>query len=176
MEDCPHRFCSAELQLPSLEIFTHGCHVLGQHPFHCLPVSTACMIAQSSAYAYFLETVVGWSEMYCRCWREGAPRRIPVGGRFRGVVTCFVCRYRWYEEDDQCLHVALSVTVFLKCQPNLSLREQPLLPVLDVFSVDWVRPFQGAAASLLPRMTEDPAFCSWTLRGRLQTRSALLSS
>jgi len=26
----------------------------------------------------------------------------------------------------------------LKCQPILSLREQPLLPVLDVFSVGWV--------------------------------------
>jgi len=38
---------------------------------------------------------------------------------------------------------------FLKCLPNLSLGEHPLLPVLDVFGSGWVvkRPFQGAAAS-----------------------------
>jgi len=28
---------------------------------------------------------------------------------------------------------------FLKCSLNLLLREQPLLPVLDVFGADWVR-------------------------------------
>jgi len=28
---------------------------------------SACMVARSSAYAYSLETVVGRSEMYCRC-------------------------------------------------------------------------------------------------------------
>ena len=39
MEGCQHRFCDAELYLPSLEVFTYSCHVLGQHPFHCVPVS-----------------------------------------------------------------------------------------------------------------------------------------
>jgi len=39
---------------------------------------------------------------------------------------------------DRRFDVALPVTVFLKCQPNLSLREQPLLPMLDVFGADWV--------------------------------------
>jgi len=34
--------------------------------------------------------------------------------------------------------VVIPVTVFSKCQPNLSLREQPLPPVL-VFGADWVR-------------------------------------
>jgi len=55
---------------------------------------------------------------------------------------------------------------FLQCLPNLSLREEPLLPVLDVFGAGWVwkRPFQGAATSLLPKMTEDPTYCSWTPR------------
>jgi len=31
-------------------------------------------------------------------------------------------------EDEMCLHVAFPVTVFLKCQPNLSLWEQPSWP------------------------------------------------
>jgi len=67
---------------------------------------------------------------------------------------------------------------FLKCLPNLSLGEHPLLPVLDVFGSGWVvkRPFQGAAASQLPKITEDAAYCSWTPRGSLQTRLALSSS
>jgi len=39
LEICRHRLCSAELQLPSLEVFTYRCHVLAQHPFHYLPVS-----------------------------------------------------------------------------------------------------------------------------------------
>jgi len=49
---------------------------------------------------------------------------------------------------------------------NLSIREQQLLPVLGVFGAGWVgtRPFTGATASLLPKMTEDPAYCSWTPR------------
>ena len=37
---------------------------------------SACMIARSWAYAYFLETVIGKSEVK-KCWK-GAPRRIPV--------------------------------------------------------------------------------------------------
>jgi len=44
-----------------------------------------------------------------------------------------------------------------KCQPNLSLQEQLLLFVLDVFGMGWViiRPSQGAAAEMLPKMTHD---------------------
>ena len=56
---------------------------------------SACMIARSSTYAYFLEKVVGKSELYCRCWREDAPGQIPVGRRSWGVVTCSFCRFRW---------------------------------------------------------------------------------
>jgi len=50
----------------------------------------------------------------------------------------------------------------LNILPNLSVREQPLLPVLDVFSAGWVeiRPSQGAAAEMLPKMTQDPASSS----------------
>ena len=47
-----------------------------------------------------------------------------------------------------------SCTTFAtKCQPNLSIREQPLLPSLDVFGMGWVmkRPSQSAAAEMLPR-------------------------
>jgi len=49
-----------------------------------------------------------------------------------------------------------------KCLLNLSLREQPLLPVLDVFSVGSVgiHPSHGAAAELLPEMTHGPAYSS----------------
>jgi len=53
-----------------------------------------------------------------------------------------------------------------------------LHPVLDVFSVRWVikRPSQGVAAEMLPKMTHDPTYSSWTPRGSLQTRSLSLSS
>jgi len=51
---------------------------------------------------------------------------------------------------------------FLKCLLNLLVQEQPLLPVLDVFSVGWVRirPSQGAAAEMLLKMTHNPAHFS----------------
>jgi len=39
MEDYQHCFCSAVLQLTSLEVFIYGCHAFGQHPFHCLSIS-----------------------------------------------------------------------------------------------------------------------------------------
>jgi len=39
MEGCRHRFSRAELYLPCLEVFTYGCHVLAQYPFHRLPIS-----------------------------------------------------------------------------------------------------------------------------------------
>ena len=39
VEDCRHCFCSVKLQIPSLEVFTKGCHVFAWHPFHCLPAS-----------------------------------------------------------------------------------------------------------------------------------------
>ena len=54
-----------------------------------------CMIARSLVYAYFLETVVGKSEVCCRCWRKEVPGRIPEGCHSWGVVTYSVCRWRW---------------------------------------------------------------------------------
>jgi len=39
VKGCRHRFCSVELYLSSLEVFTYGCHVLAQRPFHRLPIS-----------------------------------------------------------------------------------------------------------------------------------------
>jgi len=53
---------------------------------------------------------------------------------------------------------------YLICIPNQLLREQPLLPMLDVFSADWIRLFQSAERSLLSRMPDDPAFFCWTSR------------
>jgi len=46
--------------------------------------------------------------------------------------------------------VALLNNICYKCQLNLSLREQPLLPALDVFGMGWVtkHPSQGAAAEM----------------------------
>ena len=43
--------------------------------------------------------------------------------------------------------MALSVTVFLKCQPNLSLRKHSLLPFLDVFGLDCVHAFYSRDGS-----------------------------
>ena len=48
VEGCPHRFCSAELWLPSKELIIYGCNVLAQHPFHCQPGSISmhhCKVA-----------------------------------------------------------------------------------------------------------------------------------
>jgi len=58
------------------------------------------------------------------------------------------------------------------------IREQPLLPVLDVYSVGWVgkRLAQGVGAEMLPQMTHNPANARWTARCSLKTRSELLSS
>jgi len=39
MEDCRHRFCSAELCRSGLEIFTYRRHVFAEDAFHCWPVS-----------------------------------------------------------------------------------------------------------------------------------------
>ena len=46
-------------------------------------------------------------------------------------------------------------TFATKCQPNLSIREQLLLPALDVFGMGQViiRPSQGAATQMLPKTT-----------------------
>jgi len=101
-----------------------------------------------------------------------------TSGANMGRQSCFLPRSRlsslrpwsWviFGEDDRCLHVALPVATFhcLKCSLKLSLREQPLLPVVDVFSAGWVGKalFQGTVASLLPKMTQEPAYCSWTPR------------
>jgi len=57
--------------------------------------------------------------------------------------------------------VALLYDIRCKCHLNLSLREHPLLPALDVFSMGWItkRPSQGAAAEMLPK-THDPTYSS----------------
>jgi len=59
--------------------------------------------------------------------------------------------------------VALPVTALLEMSTKsvAALREQPLLPVLDVFSVGWEVEHltQGAASEMLSNMTHDPA-CS----------------
>jgi len=39
---------------------------------------------------------------------------------------------QWLRQDDRYLHVALLYDIRYKGQLNLSLREQPLLPALDV--------------------------------------------
>ena len=69
--------------------------------------------------------------------------------------------------------MALLYHIRYKCQLNLSIREQPLLPVLDVFGMGCVmrRPFQGAAAEMLPK-THDPT-CS-SLRHSFVSLSMLM--
>jgi len=65
-----------------------------------------------------------------------------------------------------------------KCELNLSLREQPLLPALDAFGMGWVitRPSQGAVAEMLPKMTHDPTYSRWRPGGSPQITSPSLSS
>jgi len=67
-----------------------------------------------------------------------------------------------YREDDRCLHVVLLYDIRYKCHLNLPLREQPLLPSLDVLSLVWVItcPSQGGAAEILPKMIHDPIYPS----------------
>ena len=60
-----------------------------------------------------------------------------------------------YGEEGSCPQVALPAA-FPKRLPNLSIREQRLLPVLDVFRASFVRirPNQGGAAFLLQMVTK----------------------
>jgi len=48
-----------------------------------------------------------------------------------------------------------------KCQLNLTLQEQSLLPTLEVFGMGWVtiRPSQATAPKMLPK-THDPTYSS----------------
>jgi len=66
----------------------------------------------------------------------------------------------------------------LKCLPNLSSWERPLLPMLNVFGVGWViiRPSQDAPAEILAKMTHDPTYSCWTPRGSLQKDLRLWAS
>ena len=64
MEDRRHRFRGAELQLPSRWRYSPSVAMsLVSAPSTACQYASACMIARSSAYAYFLEMVVGRSEM-----------------------------------------------------------------------------------------------------------------
>jgi len=82
-------------------------------------------------------------------------------------------------EEGRCLHVPPLPLLrhFLKCLPNLSPREQPVLLALDVFSVGRVirRPSQGAETKMRPKTTHDPTYSRWTPSGSLK-RSPSLSS
>jgi len=56
--------------------------------------------------------------------------------------------------------VALLYEIRYKCELNLSIRQQPLLPELDVLGRGVIkRPSQGAAAEMLPE-THDPTSSS----------------
>jgi len=59
-----------------------------------------------------------------------------------------------------CLHVALLHEIRYKCELNLSVRQQPLLPELDVLGRGVIkRPSQGSVAEMLPK-THDPTYSS----------------
>ena len=84
------------------------------------------------------------------------------------IFICFtvVDKYFWYQLMKICGRTTDAFTWtsplrhFLKFLPNLSIREQPLSPSLDVSG--WVikRPSQGVAAEMLPKMTHDPTYSS----------------
>jgi len=61
-------------------------------------------------------------------------------------------------DDDRCLHVTLPVAALPEMLTKPLLLEQPLLPVLDVFGADWVRPFEKPAVSSLPHMIQDQPY------------------
>jgi len=96
-----------------------------------------------------------------------SPFNIRLGqtrSKIQHTITCFVLSLFIASlktlEDDRCFHVALPVAAFHVVITSLSLREQPLLPALDMFSAGWVgiRPNQGAVAQMLPKMTQDPTY------------------
>ena len=66
------------------------------------------------------------------------------------------------EDFDTSVNVQWSVAVAALCEKTrvgqVSSRSRSSSPALDVFSVGWViiRPDQGAAAEMLPKMTHDP--------------------
>jgi len=55
-----------------------------------------------------------------------------------------------------------------KCQLNLSIREQTLLPALDVCGMGWVikRPSQSAAAEMLPKTSAGFTYRLYRLKSR----------
>ena len=72
----------------------------------------ACMFARSSAYAYFLEIVVGkWEVQMLK--RRGA-KTDPCATPFWDVVNCFVCFYRW-------LRVKLQLPIISMIMRNMCL-------------------------------------------------------
>jgi len=58
--------------------------------------------------------------------------------------------------------VALLYDHRYKCQLNLRILEQSLLPALDVFGMGWVikRLSQCAVAEMMPKTTHDPTYSS----------------
>jgi len=110
--------------------------------------STAdCTSKISNIFWYFmvceLLVVTIYQSMFTVCWTS-------VLSRFQAKLGRMTCAFVYTSLYD----------IFHKCQPNLSLQEQPLLNALDVFGVGWViiRPFHGAAAEMLPKMTHDPTY------------------
>ena len=91
----------------------------------------------SFAIANFLKLRLSFAYRCCyswvSIWLTHGQLTLMTSGCFRW--PCKInkhCLSVWVAgEDDRCLHVALPATVFLKCKPNLSLREQPLLRVLE---------------------------------------------
>ena len=90
-----------------------------------------------------LLVVTIYQSMFTVCWSS-------VLSRFRAKLGRMTCA---------CVYTSL-YDICYKCQPNLSIREQPLLNALDVFGVGWViiRPFQVAAAEMLRKVTHDPTY------------------
>jgi len=94
MEDCRHRFCSAELLVPSLEVFTLTlpCPCSGPLPLPTNLHQHEWLLGRQHMYTFWRWCLAG---QRCRCWRKGAPGQIPVGHRYWGVITCSFCHFRW---------------------------------------------------------------------------------
>jgi len=70
------------------------------------------------------------------------------------------------------VYLSVPVAAFLEMLAKSVNLRATAATVLDVFGMGWIikRPSRGVAAEMLPKMTHDPTYSSWTLRGLLQTR------
>jgi len=137
----------AKKTLPALTLSTHGdkilFHIAPPFPIARLRYNVAC--AQGNNYLLQFRSRP-------KCCHYFSPMKV-----FHVSISCFIetdmgrKTIQVRRKDD--FTWPSSLRHFLKCLPNMSSWQQPLLHALDLFSVGWVIqcPSQGAAAQILPK-------------------------